>query len=177
VVVYTFGIFVKPLAIELHASRGSLALAISLIDLMVTFSASIAGRLVDRHGARFVIIGSHLAVISCLVGLSLLKPPLWHFYVVFALAGLLGVATTPVTYSRVVANWFDRRRGVALGIAASGVGLGTFVTLPLAQMLIARAGRLANGVSGYCGLLPHCCGTAGLVLSPRTAAGDGTRAR
>lgn len=152
VVVYTFGIFVKPLAAEFHASRGSIALAISLIDLMVSFSASTAGRLVDRHGARLVIVVSHLLVISCLAGISLLKPPLWHFYVVFALIGLLGVATTPVTYSRVVANWFDRRRGIALGIAASGVGIGTFITLPLAQMLIERSGwRMAYlGIAAFC---------------------------
>jgi hypothetical protein len=39
VVVYTFGIFAKPLAAELHASRASIFLAVSLIDLMVTFSA------------------------------------------------------------------------------------------------------------------------------------------
>jgi predicted MFS family arabinose efflux permease len=152
VVVYTFSIFVKPLAAELHTSRGSVTLAISLIDILVAFSAPGAGRLVDRHGARLVIVASHLAMISCLVGISLLRPPLWHFYLVFALVGLLGVATTPVTYSRVAANWFDRRRGTALGIAASGVGVGTFITLPLAQMLIDRSGwRMAYlGIAAFC---------------------------
>ncbi len=152
VVVYTFGIFVKPLATELHASRGSIALAISLIDLMVLISAPGAGRLVDRHGARPVIVGSHLAVIGCLVAICFLPPPLWHFYVLFALIGLLGVATTPVTYSRVVANWFDRRRGTALGFATAGVGLGTFAVVPIAQMLIDRSGwRVAYlGIAGFC---------------------------
>ncbi len=152
VVVYTFGIFVKPLATELHASRGSIALAISLIDLMVLISAPVAGRLVDRHGARTVIVGSHLAVIGCLLAIYFLPPPLWHFYVLFALIGLLGVATTPVTYSRVVANWFDRRRGTALGFATAGVGLGTFVVMPIAQTLIERSGwRVAYlGIAGFC---------------------------
>jgi MFS family permease len=152
VVVYTFGIFAKPLAAELHASRASVFLAVSLVDLLVVFSAPMAGRLVDRHGARFVIVGSHLIMIGLLVGISLLHPPLWHFYVAFALLGLLGVATTPVTYSRVVANWFNRRRGFALGLASAGVGAGTFVVLPLAQMLIDRFGwRVAYlGIAGFC---------------------------
>jgi len=152
VVVYTFGVFAKPLAADLHVSRASIFLAISLIDLLVTFSAPGAGRLVDRHGARRVIITSHLIVIGCLVGLSLLRPTLWHFYAVFALIGLLGVATTPVTYSRVVANWFDRRRGLALGVASAGVGVGTFITLPLAQMMIERAGWRAAylGIAAFC---------------------------
>ena len=152
VAVYTFGVFVKPLTTELHASRGSIALAFSLIDLTVPFAAPVAGRLVDRHGARFVIVGSHLALIGCLLTISLLHAPLWHFYIAFSLLGLLGVATTPVTYARVVANWFDRRRGLALGIACAGVGAGTFVTLPLAQMLIDRSGwRMAYaGIAVFC---------------------------
>lgn len=79
VVVYTFGIFAKPLAAELHASRASVFLAVSLIDLLVTFAAPGAGRLVDRHGARFIIIASHLVMIGCLVGISFLHTPLWHF--------------------------------------------------------------------------------------------------
>ena len=152
VIVYTFGIFAKPLAAELHASRASVFLAVSLIDLLVPLSAPGAGRLVDRHGARRVIVTSHLIVIGCLLGISILHPPLWHFYAVFALIGLLGVATTPVTYSRVVANWFDRRRGLALGIANAGVGIGTFITIPLAQMLIDREGWRAAylGIAAFC---------------------------
>jgi predicted MFS family arabinose efflux permease len=152
VIVYTFGVFAKPLAADLHVSRASIFLAISLVDLLVPLSAPGAGRLVDRHGARRVIVMSHLMVIGCLLGISLLKTPLWHFYGAFALIGLLGVATTPVTYSRVVANWFDRRRGLALGIASAGVGVGTFITLPLAQMLIERAGwRMAYlGIAAFC---------------------------
>jgi predicted MFS family arabinose efflux permease len=152
VVVYTFGLFAKPLAAEFHASRASIFLVVSLVDILVALSAPLAGRLVDRHGARPVIVGSHLIVIGGLVTISLLHPPLWHFYVVFALLGLLGVATTPVTYSRVVANWFDRRRGIALGIASAGVGVGTFMVMPLAQMLIDHSGwRSAYlGIAGFC---------------------------
>ena len=152
VIIYTFGVFVKPLAADLHVSRSSIAFAISFIDLLVPFSAPGAGRLVDRHGARAVILGSHIALVACLAALSLLRPPLWHFYAVFAVIGVVGVATTPVTYSRVVANWFDRRRGLALGIASAGVGIGTFITLPLAQALIDRAGwRLAYlGIAAFC---------------------------
>ena len=168
-VVYTFGIFVKPLASELHAGRGSIALAISLIDLMVLISAPLAGRLVDRHGARTVIVGSHLAVIGCLLTIYFLPPPLWHFYVLFALIGLLGVATTPVTYSRVVANWFDRRRGTALGFATAGVGLGTFVANAN------RAFWLASGIPGHCGILPRCCGPSGLAVPSSESTGDGAR--
>ena len=146
---YTFGIFAKPLAMQLHASRGSIALAVSFVDLILTFASPGAGRLVDRYGARGVIVTSLLALSACLVALAFLQPPVWHLYALYAAAGLLGVATTPVTYSRVIANWFDQRRGLALGIANAGIGVGAFITPPLAQYLIDRGGlRLA-----YLGLM------------------------
>jgi MFS family permease len=57
-VVYTFGVFAKPLASELKTSRGSLALAVSILDIMVAIGAPGAGLLVDRYGARGVIVAS-----------------------------------------------------------------------------------------------------------------------
>jgi MFS family permease len=65
--VYTFGIFVKPLSEEFKSSRSSIALAVSLLDLVVTFAAPGAGRLVDRYGARRVIVTSLAALSGCLV--------------------------------------------------------------------------------------------------------------
>ena len=150
--VYTFGVFAKPLAKEFGSNRASIALAVSLLDLVVAFAAPGAGRLVDRYGARGVIVTSLIALTACLVGLSYVQPPLWHFYALYALAGLVGVASTPVTYSRVVANWFDRKRGLALGVASTGIGLGAFITPSLAQFLIDETGwrRAYVGLAGVC---------------------------
>ena len=57
-VVYTFGVFAKPVAGELKTSRGSIALAVSILDIMVAIGAPGAGLLVDRYGTRGVIVGS-----------------------------------------------------------------------------------------------------------------------
>lgn len=148
VLVYTFGVFAKPLAASFHASRGSIALAVSMLDLGVTFSAPGVGRLVDRFGARMVIVISLVLVAACLLGLSVVRPPMWHLYVLYAAAGSLGVATAPVTYSRVVANWFDRKRGTALGVASVGMGMGAFLGPSLAQFLVDTFGWRA----AYAGL-------------------------
>jgi MFS family permease len=134
--VYTFGIFAKPLAQEFKTNRGSIALAVSLLDLVITFAAPGAGRLVDRYGARRVIIISYFGFAASLVGLSLVQPPLSLLYGLYAFSGLVGIATVPVTFSRVVANWFDRKRGLALGFASTGIGLGAFIMPSLTQFLI-----------------------------------------
>ena len=94
--VYTFGVFAKPLASEFNSNRASIALAVSLVDLMVAIMAPIAGRLVDRFNARWVIVTSNLALVGCLIGLSLVKPPLWHLYALYALAGAVGTGTVAV---------------------------------------------------------------------------------
>ncbi len=137
---YTFGIFAKPLTAVFHTDRASIALAVSIMELLSVVGAPGAGRLVDRYGARGVIVTSFALLASCLAALSFVGPPLWHFYALYALAGFLGAATIPVTYGRVVANWFDRKRGLALGIASTGVGLGAFLMPSFVQFLIDERG-------------------------------------
>lgn len=144
VLVYTFGVFAKPLAASFRTNRGTVALAVSMLDLAVTFSAPAVGRIVDRFGARRIIVISLALLVACLILLAVVRPPVWHLYVLYGLAGCLGVATVPVTYSRVIANWFDRKRGTALGVASVGVGLGAFLGPSLAQFLVDKLGwRLA----------------------------------
>jgi predicted MFS family arabinose efflux permease len=144
-------VFAKPLAEEFRSNRGSIALAVSLLDLMVTFSAPGAGRLADRYGTRGVIVGSLVALAACLAGLAYVQPPLGHLYALYLLAGLFGAASSAVTYSRVMANWFDRKRGLALGLASTGTGLGAFIGPSLAQFLIEERGwRVAYlGLAGF----------------------------
>jgi predicted MFS family arabinose efflux permease len=140
ILVYTFGVFAKPLAAGLNSNRTSIALAVSLLDLTLMFSSPGVGRLVDHFSARKVIVGSFLGLVATLVALSMVQPPLWHLLFLYVLAAILGVGTTSVTFARVIANWFDRRRGLALGLASTGVGLGVVITPPLAQYLIDRGG-------------------------------------
>jgi sugar phosphate permease len=183
---YTFGVFAKPLADEFHTNRAAIALAVSLLDVVLTLSAPAAGRLVDRYSARRVIVTSLVALATCLIGLSLVKPPLWHFYALYVLAGLVGIGTTPVTYSRVVANWFDRKRGLALGLASTGIGLGVFIAPSLAQFLIDRSGWRQAYLGLACACLTIAVPVVGIFftkspedvgLLPDGAAGPGIPAR
>ena len=66
-IVYTFGVFEEPLAHEFKSGRGSIALAVSLLDLTVTFAAPWTGRFVDRYSARKAIMASLVALSGCLL--------------------------------------------------------------------------------------------------------------
>lgn len=140
VLIYTFGILAKPLGSAFAASRGSMALTITFLNLMVAVSSPITGRLADRFGPKRVIMVSLAGLAGCLFLLSRATPPVWHLWVLYGLAGLAGAGSTPVAYARVVTSWFDRNRGLALGVASTGIGLGGLIMPLLTQRLVETVG-------------------------------------
>jgi MFS family permease len=136
IVAFTFGVFLKPLTEEFGWSRGQISLAFSLSLLVMSFTLPLVGRLVDRFGARKVIAPSVLFFGLGLMSLSLLSANVWHLYAVYIGLGLIGGGTAPIPYSNVISHWFDKKRGLALGLAMVGLGLGTFIMPSFAQTLI-----------------------------------------
>jgi MFS family permease len=140
IVTFTFGVFFKPLSQEFGWSRAQVSLAFSLSLLIMSFVFPFIGRLVDRFGARRVIVPSVLLFGFGLISFSLLSASLWHLYAIYLTLGIVGGGTAPVPYSNVISHWFDQRRGLALGLAMVGLGLSTFIMPSLAQTLIVTGG-------------------------------------
>jgi MFS family permease len=136
----TFGVFLKPLSQEFGWSRAQISLAFSLATLVLTVALPLIGRLVDRLGARRVILPSVLIFGLGLMSLYFLTASLWHYYAISLFMAVGGSGATPVSYSKVISCWFDQRRGLALGLAMAGSGLGAFIMPPLAQALITSVG-------------------------------------
>jgi MFS family permease len=108
--------------------------------LTYTFIAPVAGGLIDRLGPRRVIVPGIVLLIAGLVLCSSMKNlfQFYLFYGVLVAAGSTCIAI--VAYSAILAHWFERKRGLASGIAVSGMGLGTFLLVPLSQSLISSYG-------------------------------------
>jgi MFS family permease len=118
----------------------------------------VVGRLVDRFGARKVVVPSVLVLGTCFSSLYFLSGRLGQFYVIYVVMGLVGGGSATLPYSGVVSHWFDKRRGLALSLAAAGAGLGSLVVPPVAQSLISHVGwRKAYLVMGT---------TIALITSP-----------
>jgi MFS family permease len=140
IISFTFGVFFKPLNAEFGWSRAQISLAFSLSLLVMSGVFPLIGRLVDRFGARRVIVPSVLLFGLGLISLSFLSAHLWHLYAIYIVLGLVGGGTAPIPYSNVITHWFDKRRGLALGVTMVGLGLGTFIMPSLAQTLITAVG-------------------------------------
>ncbi len=140
VIVYSFSVFIKPLALELHSSRASISLAFTLANLVQSVSSPLAGRLADRFGARRVILVATVIFALLLIFSHLLPAKLWSFYVFFCLLGFVGSGPAPIPYVKVISRWFDWHRGLALGLTMFGIGAGAILMPALAQKLIAMFG-------------------------------------
>jgi MFS family permease len=138
--VYTFGIFLKPMTEEFGWSREAASLAFGIAAMMIAACSPRLGYLLDRVGARRVILPC-VTVFGCaFASLALLTPRIWHLYAIFAILGAVGNGTAHLAYTRAVSTWFDRRRGMALALVMTGGAVGAIVLPPVAQALIGSLG-------------------------------------
>src|SRR5580693_959076 len=149
VTVYSFSVFLKPLMQEFHAGRAAVSLAYTLHLIAGAVCAPLVGWLVDRYGSRRVILSATAMFASVLLLNKVLSANIRQFYIFFVTLGLLINGVGPIPYGNLVTHWFDRRRGLALGLMMIGIGSGAMVMPSLAQQLIVRFGwRTAYAVLG-----------------------------
>src|SRR5690242_13094815 len=136
---YTFSAFVESLQRDFAASRGSVSLVFSLAGFLYFALGIVSGPLADRWGSRrLAIIGTILTGAG--LGAASAARSLVEVYVAYGLGVGLGVGCSYVPAVGAVQRWFVRRRGLASGLAVSGIGVGTLVMPPLASFFIDRLG-------------------------------------
>ncbi len=136
----TFSLFVKPLEAAFNWSRTEISLALTMCTYTIVVLAPFMGELIDRHGPRRILLTSMAMLGFAIAGLSQMTGALWMLYSLYFFIALVGAGTIPTTFSRALLNWFDKKRGLALGIALSGIGLAGIILPPLIQHGITTLG-------------------------------------
>ncbi len=134
--VFMFGTLVQPLQEEFGWSRAGMSLALTITNVTVVFGSPMMGYLVDRLGVRRLLIPSIVLMGLAVWSMSRLNGDLGLFYAGYLAITLFGLGTLPLTYSRVVITRFDRRRGLALGIALAGFGVGGALVPEISKTMI-----------------------------------------
>jgi len=137
---YSYGVFFKAIAAEFGDSRLGVALGLTVTQSVGALAAPLIGRALDRYPIRRV-IGVGAASMS--IGFALLSQveTATQYYIVLGVfigfgAGSMGGLAT----AKLVANWFDKRRGTALGIAATGISLSGVIMPAVTASIISAAG-------------------------------------
>lgn len=154
VFVASFTVFFPAFITEFHAGRGAISLAFTICNIVTACVAPVVGRLCDRIGARPVILASLFLLAVGLIAAQTIGSRLWELYAFSLILGIAAPGTNSVAYGLVVSRWFNRHRGLALGLMMIGLGAGAIVAPPLARSLIARYGwRVAYARFGWASLL------------------------
>lgn len=152
--VYTFSVFVKPLAADFGWSREAISGGFAIAAVTLGLSSPLLGRWIDRIGPRQIIL-TCMTVYGCgIASLSLLRSGIWQFYLTCFVLGLVGNGAAHLAYSRSISTWFHRRLGLALAFVMVGAGLGAMILPVVAQTVISWSGwRTAYGTLGVLALL------------------------
>lgn len=136
---YSFSAFVEALQRDFAATRGAVSLVFSLAGFLYFGFGVVSGPLADRYGSRRM---AWIGMLLVALGLALASAAqnMMQIYLAYGLGVGLGVGCAYVPVIGAVQRWFLRRRGLASGLAVSGIGMGTLLVPPLASALIALWG-------------------------------------
>ena len=136
----SFSLFFPPIVDEFGWERGVTAGAFSFGFLVSAAVSPLIGRAMDRFGPRTVMeLGVALMAAGLLLAPLTTQP--WHLYLTIGV--LVGAGSICLGYSGqslFLPNWFNRRRGLAMGLAFAGVGIGSITLLPWVQHMIEQTG-------------------------------------
>src|SRR5258706_5501588 len=132
-------VLIQPMEAEIGWSRTEIASAASLNLLLLGLFAPIGGWLIDRLGARRVILGSLTLIVLGLTGVLFVQQ-LWQLILIWGV--VLGIATgiTPALGASIASRWVIDRRGLAVGIMTNANAAGQIVFLPLLMSIVITSG-------------------------------------
>lgn len=136
----TFGVFIKPIEKEMGWDRAAISVAASFSLFLQGAVGPLIGKLVDRFGPRKMLCGGILLLAAGAYASSQVTR-LWQLYLASGVLVPLGAGGgAVVTASAVAARWFEKGRGLFLGMSAAGLSAGQLVFLPASMALTVAYG-------------------------------------
>ena len=137
---FPVGVLIKPIAADLHWTRADVTSGLAISGFTSALSSPFLGRLMDRYGVKLVTLICILLFGLSVASVGLVPPTMPRFLALYAIMGAISSGIAPLPYAKSIAGAFDARRGLALGIAIAGVGLGVVFVPQYLQYLIAHFG-------------------------------------
>jgi OFA family oxalate/formate antiporter-like MFS transporter len=166
--IYSYAAFAEEIGAAFGAERASVAVVFALSGGSCFMISALTGPLADRIGAR-LLAGTGMLLVGLGFLVAAAAGSLIQIYVGYGLLVGIGVGCAYVPALAAVQRRFDVHRGLASGLAVSGIGVGTALVPPAAELL-AGFGDWRTGFV-LAGLASAAVGLVGALLLP---AGPGT---
>lgn len=135
----SISVFLKPLIAEFGWLRGETSFGYLAGALAMGIGGIVMGYLSDRYSTRRVVFGGLICLGVSLLLLSTLSS-LWQFYLFYCLMGGFGSSSLDVPLLANIGHWFNRNKGLAIGLATAGRALGQGFVPFLSGYMIAASG-------------------------------------
>ena len=136
----TTGFMIGPIREETGWTLSQVSLGVTIYGILGALLAPAFGAMSDRWGVRRVALGSLTAFGLVFASFSLMPSSLFWFYAIWTTIGLVGIGSTPITWSRAVNLWFFKNRGLALGMTLVGTSVAAMILPTLTETLIHQYG-------------------------------------
>lgn len=152
---FTLGVFLKPLSEAFAWTRAEVAATSLCISIGAGATAPFIGELADRYDVRRIALVSLMAMCIAYLGLTQLNGNIWTLYLGVIVLTVCSSGTSPLVWVLAVSTWFDRARGLALGVTLAGSGVTAIAAPRLVDQLIAAHGWQAGyiGIALFTGLI------------------------
>ncbi|WP_321796002.1 MFS transporter [Caballeronia sp. J97] len=136
----TNGVFIPSIVRDFHWGRAQASQSYSASMLGLALVSPLVGVLMDRFGVKRVVFVSALAFAIAMACMAFQTGNTVSWIALSLLIGMAGAATSVLGYLTILPQWFDRRLGLAIGLAMVGLGSGTVVMPALSAYLITQVG-------------------------------------
>lgn len=134
------GTLFLPLEAEFGWGRAEISAGITIFGITASLMAPVFGWAADRYGVRRVALASLAAFSASFAALYFTPPSLAGWYALWFVVGLVGIGSTPVTWSRAISLWFVRHRGLALGMMLLGTSAAGLIVPKIAGHVVQTIG-------------------------------------
>ena len=133
---FLFGVVLKPMSEEFGWNRAQLTGTVMLAMIVLSICQPLVGMLIDRIGAKSILVGGIALLSVSLIPLSF-ATNLWQIYVLYGVLTSFGLAAaSPVLATSIVSRWFTHKRGLAMSLATSGSAFGQLLIVPIATWIM-----------------------------------------
>jgi MFS family permease len=139
IIMNCYGVFIKPVVEALGFTRGGFTLYFSIAAISMMVAAPVIGKLLEKRNIR-VIMTVCTAMMSASFALFSQCDSLWQFYALSVFMGIGSAGSHIIPVSMMITHWFEKKRGLAMGIVFAATGIGGMIFNPLATTIITDHG-------------------------------------